>query len=235
MRELLSLVGKVVSDLKEMDFVRERESKLVATPVGKRVSELYVDPLSASGFIKFLKRKRKSEFDFVLQMQQATEARPLVSLKRNEEMELWEEFYALVDDFELSEWERDDEALEKYKSAKLLNAWINEETEDKILNDFQIPPGVLHARSRNMEWLAYAMQELAFMLNDASAFKQAKALCKRVKAGIKEELLPLCSIRGIGRVRARKLWAAGIKTVEQFDAAGKEKIKAIIGVSLEAD
>ncbi|MFH0835715.1 MAG: DEAD/DEAH box helicase [Candidatus Micrarchaeota archaeon] len=232
-QELLELVERIVGGLKEMDFVREREGKLVATPIGKRVSELYVDPLSAFGFLNFMRRKRKSDFDFLLELQNATEARPLVSVKRNEEMELWNEFYALVDDLALANWERDSESLEKYKSAKLLNAWINEDTEDHVLESFQIPPGVLHARARNMEWLAYAMQELAFMLNDASSFKQAKAVRKRVKYGVKEELLDLCSIKSIGRVRARRLFSKGVKTREEFDKLETHEIKALIGVSLE--
>ncbi|MCX6767728.1 MAG: hypothetical protein NTY90_03300, partial [Candidatus Micrarchaeota archaeon] len=41
--------------------------------------------------------------------------------------------------------------------------------------------------------------------------------------GVKEELLELCRIRGVGRVRARRLWNAGIKTAEEFRAAPKEK------------
>ncbi|VVB68111.1 ATP-dependent DNA helicase Hel308 [Candidatus Norongarragalina meridionalis] len=223
-------VERVVELLKELDFVRQRGDSLVATPVGKRVAELYIDPLSASEFIDFIGKKETGVFDALLAINSATEAKPLVSLKRGEEQTLWEEAYALFEEFPA----HDHEILEKYKSAKLLNAWINESGEEDVLTEFQIPPGVLHSRMRNMEWLAYAMQEIAFMLNASFAYKNAKILRTRIKHGIKEELLPLCKMRGIGRVRARRLWNSGIKTPEAFEARSKDELKAILAGKTKA-
>jgi len=214
----------VVGELKEYDFVREKRG-LVATPVGKRVSELYIDPLTAASFISFIqKNNHKKPFDYLMELANATESRPLVRAAKNEQKELWEECYSLLEEPDL----HDPELLDKYKSAKLLNAWINEATEQQIMDSFGLPPGVVHTRARNSEWLAYSLQEMAFALNRTRENAEAKRLTRRIKYGVKDELLELCSIRGIGRVRARYLWRAGVKTGEEYRALSEEKRKAAI-------
>lgn len=234
--DLFAKVERVAEELKDMDFVREKQSTFLATPVGKRTAELYIDPLTAYAFLKFIdetKKRDKNEFAFLMALNGATEARPLIEAAHDEENALWEELYSLLDDFDIQATEFDAQALDKYKTAKVLNAWINEDTEDNILNQFNIPPGVLHARMRNAEWLAYALQELAFMQNATAAFKKAKILKRRIKHGVKHELLELCRVRGIGRVRARKLYAAGIRTLDEFRAKTREEIKKILKTGVE--
>jgi helicase len=51
----------------------------------------------------------------------------------------------------------------------------------------------------------------------------------RIEKGVKEELLPLVSLEGIGRVRARKLYNAGFKTLEDLRKAPVESIARVIG------
>lgn len=220
--EILEIVTEVVRELIEMGFVREGK-KLLATPVGKRVSELYIDPLTAHSLVKFAIAKPKEPFDYLLALNSATEARPLLRVNRSEENGLWEEMHALYE----SELEKE-EALEKYKSAKFLNAWVNESTEGELMEEFQLPPGVVHSRVRNMEWLAYALQELCFLLNRTREYAEAKKIRKRIKQGVKEELLDLCSIRGVGRVRARRMWKAGVQTKEDYSRLQKDDKKAIL-------
>ncbi|PIO01716.1 restriction endonuclease subunit R [Candidatus Micrarchaeota archaeon CG09_land_8_20_14_0_10_60_16] len=221
--ELLEKVEGVVEELEEMGFIREKE-KLVATPAGKRASELYIDPLTAHSFIKFVSSEgEKREFDYLLELNKSTEARPLISAGKGEESALWEEAYAAY-----GEKVNEGDFLDSYKSAKMLNAWVNEATEEEIMESFQLPPGVVHSRARNMEWLCYAMQELAFLLNRTQGYAAAKRLRKRIKNGIKEELLDLCSIRGVGRVRGRRLWNSGVKTQEAYAALEPEQRRAIV-------
>jgi helicase len=220
--ELYSLVEKVVLELKQHDLIREKNNVLVATPVGKRASELYLDPLTAVSFLNFLAREKKGEFDFLLAIQNASEARPLLSVTKTEEQKLWEEAYAVMENLS------DFNALEKYKSAKLLNAWINEATEDEVLQNFDIPPGVLHARVRIMDWLSYSIQELAYLQNKSEDFILSKQMRRRIRHGIKKELLSVCSVKGIGRARGRRLLNAGIKTAEQLTALPKEEVKRIL-------
>lgn len=219
--QLLSVVEKVVSQLKDMDFLRERKSRLLATPAGKRVAELYVDPLSAHTFIQSM-AKPLDDLGFLMVLQRATESRPLLSVKRAEEQALWDEWFE-----KLSGDEADEESLQRYKSAKLLQAWINEKSEDAVLETLDVPPGVLHGRVKIQEWLAYAYSELAYLLNQSTALSVARPMRKRLQYGVKAELLPLIAMRGVGRVRARRLWFRGIRTREAADALGEEKLKEL--------
>jgi len=51
---------------------------------------------------------------------------------------------------------------------------------------------------------------------------------KRLKHGVKEELIMLTELRGIGRVRARRLFNAGIRTIGDVKNVDIEDLKKII-------
>ena len=53
-------------------------------------------------------------------------------------------------------------------------------------------------------------------------------LRKRLKYGVKEELIMLTELRGIGRVRARRLFSAGIRTIGDVKNVDIEDLKKII-------
>jgi helicase len=58
--------------------------------------------------------------------------------------------------------------------------------------------------------------------------KMLKKLRVRAYYGIKEELISLVSLRGIGRVRARALFDAGLKTISDLKKASVEKIAKVL-------
>jgi len=238
--KLDSKVEKVVLELMKFDFVREKNGILLATPLGRRVSELYLDPLTASSFVEWIKKNSSNTsgksaapiapaFSLLLEFSAAIEARPLPRVSKSEEQPFWDELFAQLDENSLEAWELDREALEKYKHSKIANAWINEESEEAVLQQFNLPPGILHSRMRILEWLAYSMAELAYLLNSGSARMEARKLQKRLKYGVKEELLDLIKLSGVGRVRARKLYNAGIKSREEAREADKMFLKKLLG------
>ena len=51
----------------------------------------------------------------------------------------------------------------------------------------------------------------------------------RIENGVKAELLPLISLRGIGRIRARRLFDRGITTPEELLVADTRDVVAILG------
>ncbi len=224
--EFLSLIEKAVLELKDLDFVREKNGKIFSTPIGKRVSDLYLDPKTASTFLDFVKNKKGfSELEALFLLTKSSELRPLVSVKASEENAFFEEAFSLdFDEVELAE---------KMKTAKLLQYWIEEKTEDEVLEKFDMPPGILHGKIKIAEWLLYALQEMSFISNATTAYENFKALRRRVKHGIKAELLSLCRIKGIGRVRARKLFDAGIKTADELKEVEKARIKEILHAQKE--
>jgi helicase len=56
----------------------------------------------------------------------------------------------------------------------------------------------------------------------------------RIKHGIKSELIPLVQLEGIGRIRARALYKAGITSSTEIDKISESKLGSIpkIGVKL---
>jgi helicase len=80
----------------------------------------------------------------------------------------------------------------------------------------------------SVTWLLHASAELARMF--ASGFYQNVRdyeIC--MKNGTRRELLPLIRLRGIGRVRARRLFNNGLTTPEIILAKGIEPVKMILG------
>jgi replicative superfamily II helicase len=83
--------------------------------------------------------------------------------------------------------------------------------------------GDFSAIQENMEWLVGASLRIAkvILIADAKALESISnvltTITKRIKAGmVKEELLELCSIREIGRIRSFALANAGITTISQL-------------------
>ncbi|MBU0762610.1 MAG: restriction endonuclease subunit R, partial [Candidatus Altiarchaeota archaeon] len=75
----------------------------------------------------------------------------------------------------------------------------------------------------------YAAAELTRIIGLRKSHVEVKKIEARVKYGVLEELLPLVSVKGIGRVRARKIFNTGIKTVPQLKNAPLEILTPILG------
>ena len=109
--------------------------------------------------------------------------------------------------------------LEKIKVALMLNSWINEEPEDKIIEKFDVGSGDIYSYVETAKWLLHSAYELAKLFNYEKHLIPLNKLYLRIENGVKEELIPLVSLRGIGRVRARALYSAGFKTIEDLRKA----------------
>lgn len=221
---IIEKIEGIVQELVEMDFLIEKNGKLGATPVGKRVSELYLDPLTAFEMLKFMTTTReRRDIDYLFLISSTSEMRPLVNTKKNEEEQLFQEAQSSLDDFPV--WRPN--AIEEYKTAKVINSWINEENENQILELYGLPPGILHGKMKIAEWLMYSLAELAYTKNQTTTHVHAKKLTRRLRKGIKEELLPLTRVKGIGRVKARRLFDKGIRTTEQLQNLTKDEVQSI--------
>ena len=116
--------------------------------------------------------------------------------------------------------------LAEVKTAFMLEDWINEVSEDEIIKKYQVGPGDIHNKVETAEWLLHAMQELARIFN-FDAVPVLTKLIVRIRYGCKEELLNLVQLRGIGRVRARALYKAGLKSVNDLKKASIERIAGV--------
>jgi helicase len=83
-------------------------------------------------------------------------------------------------------------------------------------------------------WLSYSLLEVAKLLDREDLLEELQSFRMRIKYGIKEELLPLVVLEGIGRARARALYNAGLTDLGKVAKTPESKLSAIpkIGLSM---
>jgi helicase len=226
----------ILENLVKWKFIEKKKDKLVATRIGRRVSELYIDPLTAHRFIECLARAKKKEiqpFSFLQAICNTIEMRPLLSIRTGEFSELNEEIAKRENQILEkipNEWDLEfDEFLKSVKTALMFEAWINEATEDYILSKFKVAPGEFYGRKEIADWLVYSLHELALLLGYKELLKHIRKLRVRLEYGVKEELIPLVRLKQIGRIRARKLYNANLKTLSDLRKIPLESLSQIIG------
>ncbi|MFC7205090.1 ATP-dependent DNA helicase [Haloferax namakaokahaiae] len=117
--------------------------------------------------------------------------------------------------------------LSALKTAKLLEDWTREVDEDRITDRYGVGPGDIRGKVETAQWLLGAAERLAseLDLDSALAVREAK---KRVEYGVRDELLDLAGVRGVGRKRARRLFEAGIETRADLREAPKAHVLAAL-------
>ncbi|MEM3078232.1 MAG: helix-hairpin-helix domain-containing protein, partial [Nitrososphaerales archaeon] len=105
--------------------------------------------------------------------------------------------------------------------------WINEWSEDKILDKLGVEPGDLHRAVETSEWLVHSLFELSKLLGRADLLPEIAELEQRIEQGIKSELIPLAKLEGIGRIRARSLYNHGFTDIDKLASASIDKIASV--------
>src|SRR3989338_1951533 len=229
MQRLEKIINKMLKLLVEYNFIETNQNEFntaadydteayKATVVGKRVAELYLDPITAYNLICGMNRaktKGTSPFTLLHLISTQLEMRPLLTVKTKEYEEVESVLVKnaselLVNEPHMYDPEYD-EFLKSIKTAKFFEAWINEFGEEELLRQFEVRPGELHAKKDRGDWSLYACVELAKLLQYHDLEKEFQKLRFRVQEGVKEELFALLRLEGIGRVRARKMYDNKIK------------------------
>jgi helicase len=236
--DINSLMHKIETILRELinfQFVKIESGVIKATEIGKRVSELYIDPLSAYNIISKLKKQDDlSDKEFLMLIVNTIELKPYFSVSKNK-MQTLEE--SLQDEYrdlglETSELWDDHEIIEKYYTMLILNDWVSEVSEQDLLNNYDILPGTLHNKLYNTSWVCYAIGEIAKILDKTIVHKKAVVMEKRIKQGVKDELLLLTELPNIGRARARKLHNNGYKTISEVKNCDPQILINILGLKI---
>jgi helicase len=113
------------------------------------------------------------------------------------------------------------------KTTMLLNRWIDEEKEEMICDQFNIGPGDVYRQTESTRWLLHATIVFADLLEFRKLTVLISDLEKRVRYGIKEELVELTNLKGVGRVRGRNLFHKGYKTLSMLKRASLDDIAAV--------
>jgi helicase len=230
---------EIVDMLKSWGFIKSKDDKLEPTRIGRKVSDLYIDPLTAHKFIKSIEQagnRKISTFSFLHLISNTLEMRPLLRMRKGDFSEI-NEFTSLHRSEFLCEvpedWDMEfDNFLRSVKTAKLFEAWINEMVEDGIMGKLGVAPGELRSRLNISDWLIYAIQELTLLLGKKELLKEIRKTRTRLKYGVREELLSLVKIRGIGRVRARKLYKARLKSPSDLKKVPLPTLQKVIGPNI---
>ncbi len=207
--------------LKENGFI-EGDEKYTATRLGKLTSDLYIDPETAL----ILKSALNNDYDERLYMYYICRTPDIISIPfgRND--------YDYLEDFleEINIFDFSDESLRAAKTALVLLSWINEVPMQQITEIYGIGPGDVQQRASSADWISYSLYRLSSFYKKELESKLLH-LNIRIKEGIKDDLIDLIKIKKVGRVRARRLYQNGFKTVDDIAKASPESIEKIFGFS----
>jgi len=235
-KAIKGVIIKILKYLYDEKMIEVNGENIAATRFGRRVSELYIDPVSGV-IIRDAVRKRPpllTDLSYFQMIAHTPDIFPKLRPFSNEMDEL-----ALFVDQHREEWmfsipeEWEDhiayeEFLTEAKTAWVLRTWIEEATEDSMIERFRVQPGDLYRVLESARWLLYASHELARLFGvPKEVLSDLDMVSERVEKGVKAELLPLVRLEGIGRVRARVLHNAGLKTLYDLRKAPLEQLTGL--------
>ncbi|MFO7619026.1 MAG: helix-hairpin-helix domain-containing protein, partial [Thermoplasmata archaeon] len=202
---------------------------------GKRASDLCIDPVSGVMMKLAIDRSESIKADELALLQVCCSTPDVYTLYlRKQDME-WvpalaqEHRDAFLMDVPEESTEEHDMFLSTLKTASLLQHWMTEVPESMIVEKFGVGPGDVRNRVESAEWMLYSMRELARLFG-SPVTAMLNPLVLRVRYGIKEELLPLASLKNVGRKRARTLYGAGITSIAKILEIDFRDLDALPGI-----
>ena len=122
--------------------------------------------------------------------------------------------------------------MNAFKTALFLDSWMDESSDENLMEDYGIRPGEIRVKRDNAEWLLFSLQELCRLLEYRECMKDLMKLRVRLKHGIKEELVSLVRFRNIGRVRARILYNNNLRNVADIKKADLMRLSQLVGKNI---
>lgn len=206
-------------------LIVQKAERFAATEFGKKVSMLYLDPLTAIYFkrsLEVVSENKKHTLGFLHLITSSEEFFPKFSL-RNKDYEITSN---LIENHS-SELIEPISEYDCSRSLIALHEWLNESSDVHLSDKLGIESGDMHRMTELADWLVYCLYDLAKLFERADLLEELDVLRKRIQYGIKEELIELVQIRGIGRIRARKLFANGIRNLEDLRKIPVDKLAQI--------
>lgn len=250
----------VTDDLEEFGFIKVRNELIQVTKLGRRVSQLYIDPVTANiiikGMIKALRFPDYKPLMFIHLLCLVPDIRR-IRIKKKEwgkldyiYAEARDKLLSGTDVIEKFDTERD---IEAFKTALIILDWIKEKPLPDILQAYDLTLGDFQRLQDTLVWLCYSAKELTKELlkisiqKDLTDFIYLESLQQvseqdlallskylmgleiRVTEGIKEDLLKLIELKGLGRVKARELASHGIKNIDQLQKTKARELLKLAG------
>ena len=206
-------------------LIIKKGERYAATEFGKKASMLYIDPLTATYFrdsIENVSQEKKHTFGFLHLITNCEEFFPKFSLRQKDY-----ETASLMIENNSSQLLEPISEYDCSRSLLALHYWISEYTELSLSDSLGIESGDMHRMTENANWLSYCLREISKHVERADLLQELGDLRSRVVYGIKDELLDLVRVKGIGRVRARILFKNGIKNLDDLRKIPVNKLAEI--------
>jgi ATP-dependent DNA helicase len=221
-------VESALEYLEQEGLVKSRNDRYIATEFGRRTSLLYINPATAVKFRDALQGAEhtaetvKHALGFLHVIADSPDFYPKLSLRKTD----YDQVSMLIQ-------RRGNELLypvSEYDCSRSFWAlcWWIEETSERVLSDkIGVEPGDMHRIVEISNWLAYSLYEVAKLLRREDLMPELYNLRTRIRHGVKEELLSLVVLEGIGRVKARALYNAGFIDVLTITKASEAKLASV--------
>ncbi|NLA38886.1 MAG: ATP-dependent DNA helicase, partial [Methanomicrobiales archaeon] len=233
-RALSRAVDRALEFLVEAEMITEVGEWLESTEYGSLVSRLYIDPRSAEVIVTAMIGQKEYTDTGLLQLLCFTPDMLTLYVRRSDIYLLDRFLTEHLDELWMEiPWDSDERFDRSLKTALLLSDWANEVGEETICERYNVGPGDIYGMVEGVSWLIHASRHLArlFAPHLTGPIEEMEL---RTKHGIRKELLPLIRLRGIGRVRARRLFNNGLGSLDALRAAGPEKVGKVIGQKIAA-
>lgn len=217
--------------LENENLIKSKNQRYISTNFGRRCSLLYIDPLTAVEFRRAIESVEKCitntgvnnhTLGFLLLITNCEDFYPKFSIRRKDSIELTQivekhgnELLYQINEFEYS------------RSLLALYEWIHETSDRTLSDELAVEPGDMHRIVENASWLTHSLYDIAKLLKREDLLRELHKLKIRIKYGIREELIPLVSLKEIGRVRARVLYNVGVVDARKITETPEEKLSSI--------
>ncbi|MGC8618137.1 MAG: helix-hairpin-helix domain-containing protein [Thermoplasmata archaeon] len=204
-RQLDKWIAGSIDFLKENNMIKGTDS-FRPTPFGRKVSELYIDPLTG---VILRNTVPLQNIDDILLGICSTPDMPQLYVSDNESI-------PYVPNSNLPFHSEP----EQMKVAMILADWIDELPEDAIIEKYHIWPADLRNRVEIADWLSRSLYEISRALNLGRT--ELRVLNYRISNGIQQDLIPLVFLPNVGRVRARRLMVNGFNLEKIANSTTKD-------------
>jgi helicase len=219
------VVEETIKLLKINNAIREEDGEYKITPVGMISSMFYFSPFDVNdlkkNFVDLFNNNNQDD-DYWLSMAIANTDTQRMNI--------------------VSKAERDEMGAYATKVKQIMGTRYYTEGAIKagfcyfqLLNGFN--SNILSAMQRNLQFdyarLGQVIQALDSMACKWGRSAWLRGIEARIQSGVPMYLVDLCRIPNIGKVRAKKLYEAGIKTAEEFADMDKVEAKKLLNIKQE--
>ena len=213
-------------------------NKITVTNLGRTVVSLCIDPATAHDIVTCLKKKNVSsymEFSILHMIIYTCFEREMLipHVKRLSSLEIINLEIEYKNNLLTDVPEVYDVDHTRFKDAltisKIIYDYMNEKTEKDILNAYGMTPGIFYSIKKDCVRLLFVADKLASFHDMKNVVRCIRKTIFRIEYGVKEDIIQLVRLRGIGRVKGRRLHRNGIRTLEDIRVKNEKVLSKLIG------